>query len=122
MAAHCRDNGIQAVLMIDEASSHLYEINDLTDRLLGAENNHLKLLLVATRHQWNPRIKSATIYRFGKEFKLVQLWSEEVERLLQLVDLNPSIRALVEPVSAAFRVQSVIVVSSSDVRQICSCA
>ena len=102
MANDCREKGVSAVLMIDDAHSHLYEINALADRLLAADNAHLKLLLVATRHQWNPRIKSATLYRHGKEFKLVQLSLEEIERLLQLVDINAPIRNLVEATFSGF--------------------
>jgi hypothetical protein len=102
MAEDCRENGISAVLMIDDAHSHLYEINDLADRLLAADNAHLKLLLVATRHQWNPRIKTPTLYRHGKEFKLVQLSLDEIERLLQLVDVNAQIRSLVEATFIGF--------------------
>jgi hypothetical protein len=102
MANDCREKGVSAVLMIDDAHSHLYEINELADRLLAADNAHLKLLLVATRHQWNPRIKSATLYRHGKEFKLVQLSLDEIERLLQLVDVNAQIRNLVEATFSGF--------------------
>jgi hypothetical protein len=95
VAKDCQQTGVLAALMIDDAHSHLYEINDLADRLLATDNNNLKLLLTATRHQWNPRIKTATLYRYGKEFKLIQLSLEEIERLLQLVDVNVQIRSLV---------------------------
>ena len=102
LAHDCRQRGIIATLMIDDAHAHLYEINELSDRLLAADNNNLKLLLAATRHQWNPRIKTATLYRYGKEFKLVQLSVEEIERLLQLVDVNAQIRGLVEATFSGF--------------------
>lgn len=42
------------------------------------------------------------LYRYGKEFKLVQLRSEEIERLLQLIDVNAPIRNLVEPMFSGF--------------------
>jgi hypothetical protein len=102
MAEDCRQNGVIGALLIDDAHAHLYEINELADRLLATDNNNLKLLLAATRHQWNPRVKSATLYRFGKEFKLVQLSLEEIERLLQLVDVNAQIRGLVESTFSGF--------------------
>ncbi|WP_342726091.1 SIR2 family protein [Bradyrhizobium sp. B097] len=97
LAADLRERGLKGVLLIDDAHQYLFEINELADRLLAADNPHLKLLLVATRHQWNPRIKTATLYKFGKEFRLSQLSGEEIERLLQLVDITPSIKKLIEP-------------------------
>lgn len=97
LARDLQERGQSGVLLIDDAHSYLYEINDLADKLLGADNPHLKLFLVATRHQWNPRVKTATLYKFGKEFRLSQLSGEEIERLLQLVDVNPSIKRLIEP-------------------------
>jgi hypothetical protein len=97
LAADLRERGLNGVLLIDDAHQYLFEINELADRLLAADNPHLKLLLVATRHQWNPRIKTGTLYKFGKEFRLSQLSGEEIERLLQLVDVTPSIKKLIEP-------------------------
>ncbi len=102
LAADLRENGLRGVLLIDDAHGYLYEINELADRLLAADNPHLKLLLVATRHQWNPRIKTATLYKFGREFRLSQLSGEEVERLLQLVDVNTSLKNLIEPQFSGF--------------------
>lgn len=102
VAADLRERGLRGVLMIDDAHTYLYEINDLADRLLAADNPHLKLLLVATRHQWTPRIKTATLHRFGKDFRLSQLSSEEIERLLQLIDVNASIHKLIEPQFSGF--------------------
>ena len=97
LAADLRERGLRAVLLIDDAHQYLFEINELSDRLLGADNPHLRLFLVATRHQWGPRIKSGTLYKYGKEFRLSQLSSEEIERLLQLVEVNSSIKKLIEP-------------------------
>lgn len=102
LAAVLRERGLRGVLLIDDAHGYLYEINELADRLFAAQNTHLKLFLVATRHQWNPRIKTATLYNFGKEFRLSQLSGEEIERLLQLVDVNASIRNLIEPQFSGF--------------------
>jgi SIR2-like domain len=102
LAADLRERGLRGVLLIDDAHGYLYEINELADRLLAADNQHLKLFLVATRHHWNPRIKTATLYKFGKEFRLSQLSGEEIERLLQLVDVNASIRKLLEPQFSGF--------------------
>ena len=78
LAADLRERGLRGVLLIDDAHGYLFEINELSDRLLAADNPHLKLFLVATRHQWNPRVKSGTLYKFGKEFRLSQLSGEEI--------------------------------------------
>ena len=102
VARQCREQGKVGVLVIDDAHSHLYQINDLADRLFAEDNGHLKLILIATRHQWNPRVKTPTLYRNGKEFKLVRLSVEEIERLLQLVDLVEPLRRLVEPMFSGF--------------------
>jgi hypothetical protein len=97
LAADLREHDKRGVLFIDDAHGYLFELNELADRLLAADNPHLKLFLVATRHQWNPRVKSATLFKFGKEFRLSQLSIEEIERLLQLVDVNTEINRLIEP-------------------------
>jgi hypothetical protein len=102
LAEHCRAEDKKAVLVVDDAHSHLYELNELADSLAASKNFHMKLLLVATRHQWNPRVKTPTLYRYGGEFKLVQLSQEEIERLLVLLDVNASIRSLVEPMFSGF--------------------
>jgi hypothetical protein len=102
LAADLRERGLRGVLLIDDAHSYLHEINNLADRLLGADNPHLKLFLAANRHQWNPRVKTATLYKFGQQFRLSQLSSEEIERLLQLVDLNVPIKRLIESQFSGF--------------------
>jgi len=102
LANECRSQGRVGVLLIDDAHSHLYQINDLGDQLFSEDNGHLKLILTTTRHQWNPRVKSPTLYRNGKEFKLVRLSGEEIERLLQLIDLVDPLRRLVEPMFSGF--------------------
>jgi SIR2-like domain len=102
VAAQCREEGKVGILLIDDAHDHLYRINELADRLFGDDNGHLKLILTSTRHQWNPRVKSPTLYRNGREFKLVKLADEEIERLLQLIDLVEPLRRLVEPMFSGF--------------------
>jgi hypothetical protein len=102
LANECRTQGKIGILLIDDAHSHLYQINDLADQLFSENNGHLKLILTTTRHQWNPRVKSPTLYRNGREFKLVKLSNEEIERLLQLIDLVEPLRQLVEPMFSGF--------------------
>ncbi len=84
------------VLIVDEAHQHLRNLNDLVDYLVSRETGHLKLIIVSTRNQWYPRIKTPNISKFGKEYRLSQLSLEEIERLLSLLDRCPEVQALVE--------------------------
>jgi hypothetical protein len=102
VARQCRDEGKIGMLLVDDAHSHLYPVNDLSDRLFADDNAHLKLILTSTRHQWKPRVKTPTLYRHGREFNLIRLSNEEIERLLQLVDLVEPLRRLVEPMFSGF--------------------
>ena len=86
----------KGILLIDEAHSHLYSINDLADRLAAYNKQSLKLLLVSTRNHWGPRVKTPNIYAHGKEFSLSQLTSQEIDRLLTLVETITPMRELVE--------------------------
>jgi hypothetical protein len=102
VAAQLREQNKVGILLVDDAHSHLYQLNELVDRLFSSDNGHLKIILTTTRHQWNPRVKSPTLYRNGKEFALVRLSNEEIERLLQLVDVSNPLRRLVEPMFSGF--------------------
>lgn len=102
VAAQLREQSKVGALLIDDAHGHLYQINELVDRLFSENNGHLKIILTTTRHQWNPRVKSPTLYRNGQEFSLVRLSNEEIERLLQLVDISDPLRRLVEPMFSGF--------------------
>lgn len=102
VAGQLREQGKVGALLVDDAHSHLYQVNELIDRLFSNDNGHLKIILTTTRHQWNPRVKSPTLYRNGKEFALVRLSNEEIERLLQLVDISDPLRRLVEPMFSGF--------------------
>ncbi|MGO9770360.1 MAG: SIR2 family NAD-dependent protein deacylase [Roseiarcus sp.] len=100
--ATLQEKGLAGVLFIDDASAHLQQVNDLIDRAVLADNAHLKFVLSATRNHWYPRIKTANLYRYGKEWVLSQLRNDEIERLLQLIDTNDRIRPLVEPMFSGF--------------------
>ncbi|MFM0377873.1 SIR2 family protein [Paraburkholderia strydomiana] len=97
-----KGRGEKAVLFIDEAHSHLQQVNELLDTLLGEKLTSLKVLCVSTRNHWNPRIKSPALYKAGKEFKLDKLLPQELDRLLNLVDSNASIRPLIENTFSGF--------------------
>lgn len=90
------ESGQSAVLLIDDASDHIAEVNKLVDHLAASGNSSLELILTAQRASWQPRVKSPYLYRRGKEFLLRRLDMAEIDRLLSLVDNNPSINALME--------------------------
>jgi hypothetical protein len=92
----------EGILFVDDAHSHLQELNDLIDRAVLEDSAHLKFVLASTRNHWYPRIKTPNLYRHGKEWVLSRLTHEEIERLLQLVDSNERIRPLVEPMFSGF--------------------
>ncbi|RWF58224.1 MAG: hypothetical protein EOS50_03860 [Mesorhizobium sp.] len=102
VATNLLDKGERGILFVDDAHIHLMEINDLVDRLVADNNAHLKIICASTRNQWSPRIKTPNIYKFGKEFRLSRLSRDEIERLLQLIDNNPTIRSLVEDTFSGF--------------------
>ncbi|MGF7001581.1 SIR2 family protein [Paraburkholderia sp. GAS32] len=97
-----KGRGETAVLFIDEAHSHLQQVNELLDTLFGEKLTSLKVLCVSTRNHWNPRIKSPAFYKAGKEFKLDKLLPQELDRLLNLVESNSSIRPLTENTFSGF--------------------
>jgi len=89
-------DGRRGVLLVDEASAHINDVNRLVDALHAKSLTALSLLLVSAKSSWAPRIKSAYIYRHGKEYNLRRLEFLEIDRLLSLVDNNGSIASLVE--------------------------
>lgn len=86
----------KGVLLIDEAHSHLYDLNSLVDGLSAQRNKSLYLLCVAAKNHWAPRIKTPNLYKNGQEITLSRLDQSEVDRLLVLVETSPDLRRLVE--------------------------
>jgi hypothetical protein len=98
--------GLRLVLFIDDAHSHLQQVNALVDKLASSGITALQLLLASSRHQWYPRIKSAYLNRKGSEFSLGRLESPEIDDLMRLVEGNAAIQKLVEPAFAGFSRES----------------
>lgn len=97
-----KNDRLVGVLLIDDAHAHLRNLNDLIDRLVSDGNRHLKIVITSTRNNWYPRNKTPNIYKHGCEFRLSKLTSEEIERLLNLIERQPDVRALVESVFSGF--------------------
>ncbi len=87
--------GTKGALFIDDAHSHLYELSQLMDALYAKRVESLKLIYTSSRNHWNPRVKSAVVYKAGREFAMGRLQAAEIDGLLNLVDSTPSVRALV---------------------------
>ncbi len=96
VAKALREKSQFGVLMIDDAHTHLFELNSLADQLNSAEIFNLKIIVISTRHQWNPRMKSPALYKAGREFLIARLNQTEIESLLNLIDANRAVRDLVE--------------------------
>lgn len=118
IAKHLAKNNENGLLFIDDAHSHLSEINKLIDLVVSDELNNLKFLLASPRNQWNPRIKTPNIFKRGKEFFLGKLDLHEIEKLLTLVETNHELQPLVESSFAGFsraeRKRRLVVKSESD--------
>src|SRR5579862_5314930 len=102
LAGHLQSISKNGVLLIDEVHSNLQELNELVDQLVGHSLTNLRLIVISSRNLWNPRVKSPNVYKHGKDFLLSQLNSQEIERLLNLVDAKTEIRVLVEPIFSGF--------------------
>jgi len=98
-------DGKKAVLVIDDAHTHLHEVNELVDTLAIGTLTSLRILLASSRNNWLPRSKSPNIYKHGKQFLLSRLNATEIDRLIALVDLKEEIRQLVEVSFAGFSTQ-----------------
>lgn len=102
VAKSLQQYGVTGVLFVDEAHSHLHEINQLLDALYSERVKDLKVILASSRNHWNPRIKTPVFYKAGREFSMGKLKPDEVDGLLNLVDANPDVRSLVGDAFSGF--------------------
>ena len=94
--------GKRGALFIDDAHTHIREINELVDGLCHAEVSSLVVILASSRNHWKPRIKSPNIYKRGKLYILSKIDGAEIERLLSLVDANADLAKIVESSFSGF--------------------
>ena len=102
VAAILQKNNHYGFLFIDEAHSHLYEINALVDGLIASKNTNFKILAASSRNHWNPRVKTSGFYKVSREFGIGKLKNSEIDRLLNLVDGNVAINSLIENAFSGF--------------------
>lgn len=96
VAERLTTTGQKGALFIDEAHSHLFELNFLIDMLASKGLTGLKLVCAAAKNHWSPRVKTPLFYKYGTELHISQLDHAEVDRLIGLVETNQSLRQLVE--------------------------
>lgn len=90
------------VLLIDDAHLFLREINTLVERLAAEAQWNLRLILTTSKPHWNPRLKSAELFRRSTEYELSSLSTAELTSLLDLLDANREVRNLVEDTFLGF--------------------
>lgn len=90
------------VLFIDDAHAELPQINTPLDQLAADTPQHLRLLLVSSKHQWGLRVKTPSYFRFGREFSFNRVDGDEIDRLLTLIEVSEPLRRLVEDTFSGF--------------------
>ncbi|CUU14767.1 hypothetical protein CDS [Bradyrhizobium sp.] len=96
LAHKLQQDGKNGILLVDEAHSELAKLNQLLEWLERDGVTALRLILTSTNHNWGPRVKSPVLYKKGRTFRLNKVLNDEVDRLLDLVERNESLRRLVE--------------------------
>lgn len=90
------------VLFVDDAHLFLRELNRLIELLSAKEIWALRLIFVSSRPHWNPRLKSAELFRNREEYELSRLSVTEINGLLDLLGSNADVRDLVEDTFLGF--------------------
>ncbi|WP_296742653.1 SIR2 family protein [Mesorhizobium sp.] len=89
-------NSQTGVLFVDDAHEELTGINTLLELLNSSENTSLKIVLASTNHNWGPRIKTPVLFKSSEIYLLNRISGTEVDKLLNLVDMVPELKRLVE--------------------------
>jgi NAD-dependent SIR2 family protein deacetylase len=84
------------VLFVDDAHNFIRELNSLIEILASKESWSLHLVFTSSKANWNPRLKTAEIFKNCRDFELSRLTLSEINNLLDLLDVSKEIRKLVE--------------------------
>lgn len=84
------------VLLIDDCSRHMREINLLVDKLMTLDRPHLRIVLTVDAAKWKVARKSPGFFSRGTHTRLSLLERGDLEELVGLVERRPEIKALVE--------------------------
>jgi len=90
------------VLFVDDSHLFLRELNRLIELLSAKDTWALRLILVSSRPHWNPRLKSAELFKNREEYELSRLSVTEINGLLDLLDSSRDVRELVEDTFLGF--------------------
>lgn len=90
-----RTDGTKGVLLVDECTHYLRQINELVDALSEIDDPALSLVLTANAAQWVPRLKTPNIYKHGNIIELGRLEQQEISSLINLLENNKDVAALV---------------------------
>ncbi len=93
--AQLRADGARGILFVDECTHYLRQINELVDALSEIDEPALSLVLTANAAQWVPRIKTPNIFKHGHLLELGRLEQQEISSLINLLESNREISALV---------------------------
>lgn len=100
LEATLRANGTKAVLLLDECTRYLRQVNLLAEHLADLPESSLKLVLTANAAQWTQRLKSPALFTRGRVHEMSRLVDQEMYSLVNLVQFN---RTIAELVQAEFR-------------------
>lgn len=85
-----------AVLLVDDCSSFLNQLNRLVDQLGQREDAALRIIVTSSRSLWLPRNKSPQFFRHGHTEELSELADADLDQLLNLLDRRNEIRQLID--------------------------
>lgn len=92
--ARLRELDSHGILVIDDPTSSLGEINALMRSLARREDPRLHLLLTAEHAHWAPRLKAKEFFSHGRVIAMRELSDVELGNLIRLVDDKEEIRSL----------------------------
>lgn len=91
-----RLSGKDGVLLIDDCSRHLRNVNALVDKLTALDRPHLRVVVTVDAAKWKVAPKSQGFFARGTLVRLSVLERGDLEELVSLVDRRPEVKALVE--------------------------
>lgn len=93
--ADLRQAGKSGVLVLDECTRFLRQVNLLIDEIGKLEDPALRIVATANAAQWAPRLKSSMIFKKGMVLEISRLDNSEINSLINLYQNNSDVRKLV---------------------------
>jgi hypothetical protein len=92
--------GERGILFVDDCTTHLTQLNHLVAGIATRPESALTVVAAAERSHWVPRIKSRHFFADGRVEDLTVLSDADVNELINLVERQSDISALVSPAFA----------------------